>query len=244
MGQAISAANAQIAKAPSNSGFYELLGTALFLNKRDFQGAEAAFEKSTELDKKNIGAQLRLIQVQATRGAKDQAVATCRRALADNPNEHGLYIMLGDLYRSRQDWTGAADAYQKALALKPENPQASHDLASVLLQSGGNLDFALSLAQTARRRLPNSPAIADTLGWIYYQKGAYRSAVDSLREALRLGEKTGAADNPTFHYHLGMAYAKSGETTLARQQLQQALKLDPNATDAQVAKKQLAELKS
>jgi tetratricopeptide (TPR) repeat protein len=152
--------------------------------------------------------------------------------------------MLGDLYRSRQDWNGAADAYQKALALKPQNAQASHDLASVTLQSGGNLDVALSLAQAARRGMPTSPDVADTLGWIYYQKGAYRLAVDSLREALRLSEKTGVADNPTFHYHLGMAYAKSGETTLARQQLQQALRLDPNLTDAQVAKKQLAELKS
>lgn len=242
--QAISAAYAQIAKAPNNSGFHELLGTALFLNKKDLQGAEAAFEKSTALDSKNVGAQLRLIQVQTARGAKDQAIATCKGALANNPNEPSLYIMLGDLDRSRKDWTGAADAYQKALALKTDNPQASHDLASVMLQSGGNLDVALSLAQAARRGMPNSPAVADTLGWIYYQKGAYTLAVDSLREALRLEEKAGAADNPAFHYHLGMAYAKTGETTLARQQLQQALRLDPDATDAQVAKKQLAELKS
>jgi Flp pilus assembly protein TadD len=121
---------------------------------------------------------------------------------------------------------------------------ASNSLASVMLQSGGNLDVALSLAQTARRGLPQSSGVADTLGWIYYQKGAYHSAVDSLREALRLSQDSHSPDNPQFHYHLGMAYAKSGQTTLARQHLQEALKLGPNSSDADDAKRQLAELKS
>ena len=242
--QAISTANAQIAKAPNNSGFYELLGTALFVNKKDLNGAEAAFEKSAEIDKKNSVAQLRLAQVQAAKGATDQAITTCNRALENNPNEPGFYIMLGDLYKSRQDWNRATEAYQKALAIKPDNPLASNDLAFVLLQSGGNLDVALSLAQTARRRMPDSATFADTLGWIYYQKGAYRLAVDSLQEALKLGQESNSPDNPRFHYHLGMAYAKSGQTTLARQHLQQVLKLNPNSSDAEDAKKKLAELKS
>jgi hypothetical protein len=41
-----------------------------------------------------------------------------------------------------------------------------------------------------------------------------------------------------------MAYAKSGQTSLARQQLQTALKMNPNSNDAEDAKKQLAQLKS
>ena len=56
-----------------------------------------------------------------------------------------------------------------------------------MLQSGQTLDVALSLAQNARRGPPNSPAIADTLGRIYYQKGAWASSIDSLQEALRTG---------------------------------------------------------
>ena len=92
--------------------------------------------------------------------------------------------------------------------------------------------------------MPRSPGVADTLGWIYYQKGAYHSAVDSLKEALRLAQETNSPDNPRLHYHLGMAYAKSGQVTFARQQLQQALKLNPNSSDAENARKQLAALKS
>jgi len=242
--QAIAAANAQIAKSPNNSEFYDLLGTLLFVNKKDMAGAEAAFEKSAELDKKNSSAILKLAQVQATKGSIDQAIATCRRGLENVPNEPGFYILLGDLYQSRRDWNDATEAYQKALVIKPENPLASNDLASVMLQSGGNLDVALSLAQTARRGMPQSAGVADTLGWIYYQKGAYLSAVDSLHEALRLAQDSNSPDNPRIHYHLGMAYAKSGQATLARQQFEKMLKMSPDPNDASEAKKQLAQLKS
>jgi tetratricopeptide (TPR) repeat protein len=242
--QAIATANVQITKQPNNSGFYELLGTTLFINKKDLNGAEAEFEKSAELDKKNSSAQLKLAQVQVAKGATDQAIATCGRALVNSPNEPSFYILLGDLYQSRRDWNHATEAYQKALAIKPQNPLASNDLASVMLQSGANLDVALSLAQTARRGLPESPGVADTLGWIYFQKGAYHSAVDSLREALRLARNSESPENSHLHYQLGMAYAKSGETTLARQQLETALEMNPNSSDAADARKQLAQLKS
>jgi len=242
--QAISAANTQIAKSPGNSGFYDLLGTALFYPKKDLSGAATAFQKSAELDKNSSEPLLKLAQVQAAMGSTDEAIATCRGGLANHPDEPGFYILLGDLYQDGRDWSGATEAYQKALAIRPDNPMASNDLASVMLQSGGNLDVALSLAQTARRGMPRSPRVADTLGWIYYQKGAYHSAVDSLQEALRLAQEASSPDNPRLHYHLGMAYAKSGQVILARQQLQQALKLNPNSGDAENAKKQLAELKS
>ena len=157
--------------------------------KKDLSGAATAFQKSAELDKNNSEPLLKLAQVQAAMGSTDEAIATCRGALANHPNEPGFYILLGDLYQGRRDWSGATEAYQKALAIRPDNPMASNDLASVMLQSGGNLDVALSLAQTARRGMPRSPGVADTLGWIYYQKGAYHSAVDSLQEALRLAQE-------------------------------------------------------
>jgi tetratricopeptide (TPR) repeat protein len=106
------------------------------------------------------------------------------------------------------------------------------------------LDVALSLAQTARRGLPNSPGVADTLAWIDYQKGAYQSAVGLLQEALKLQEKNKMPDNPDIHYHLGMAYEKSDHPALARQHLEQVLKINPNYRDAVEVKKQLIALKS
>jgi len=65
-----------------------------------------------------------------------------------------------------------------------------------------------------------------------------------LQEALKLGQKNNAPDNPNIHYHLGMAYAKTEQAALARQQLERVLKIDPNYSEAAEIKKQLAGLKS
>jgi tetratricopeptide (TPR) repeat protein len=244
MDKAISVANAQIAKSPNSSAFYDLLGTTLFNNKKDLDGAEAAFKKSAELDKNNADALLKLGQVQAAKGSPDQAIATYQQAIKDNPREASFYIFTGELYESKQDWNHAKDAYQKALEIKPENPLASNNLAYVMMQSGGNVDMALSLARTARRGMPDSPDAADTLGWVLYQKGAYQSAVDLFQEALKLGAKNKRPDDAGVHYHLGLAYEKTGNNDLARQHLERVLKIDPNYSEAADVKKQLAQLKS
>lgn len=241
--KAIAAAKAQIAKSPNNSSFYALLGSALFHSKKDLSGAEAALEKSSALDKHNTDALLNLCQVRAAKGEIDEAIATAQQALQDNPREPNLFVLMGKLYEAKPDWKKAEDAYQNALTLNSHDAMASNNLAKVLLQTGGNLDVALSLAQTARTGLPNSPAVADTLAWIYCQKGAYQPAIGLLQEALKLQEKNKMPDNPEVHYHLGMAYAKSGQPALARQQFERVLKINPNSSAATDAKTQLAQLK-
>jgi tetratricopeptide (TPR) repeat protein len=242
--RAIVATNAQIAKAPNSSGFYDLLGTVLFQNKKDWNGAETAFRKSAELDRSNTGALIKLGEVQTASGHADLALATYQQSVQEHPREANFYILMGQLYEARQDWNNAQNSYQKALELKPADPIASNNLANVMVQTGGNVDIALSLAQTARRALPDSSDVADTLGWIYYQKGAYQSAIGLLQEAIKLREKNNIPEDPGIHFHLGLAYQKAGKPELARQQLERVLKLDPNYGDAAEVRKQLAQLKS
>jgi tetratricopeptide (TPR) repeat protein len=242
--KAVAAANAQIAKSGNSSAFYDLLGTALFNEKKDLKGAETALQKSVALDKNNSDALLKLGQVQVAEGSTDNAIATYQNALKDNPREPSFYILTGELYESKQDWDKAKQSYQKALEISPENPVASNNLAYVMLQTGGNVDVALSLAQTARRADPDNANTADTLGWIFYQKGAYSSAIELFQEALKLAEKQKSPDNPTVHYHLGLAYQKIDKPAQAREQLQRVLKINPNYSDAADVKKQLAQLQS
>ncbi len=97
--KAIAAANAQIAKSPVNSGFYDLLGTALFYNKKDLSGADAALQKSVALDKHNSDAWLKLCQVRAAKGEIDQAVDTAQQALQDNSRQPSLYHLHGKTVR-------------------------------------------------------------------------------------------------------------------------------------------------
>jgi tetratricopeptide (TPR) repeat protein len=242
--KALAAIKTQIAKVPNNSGFYDLLGTVLYDSKKDLNGAQAAFEKSIELDPNNFEALLKLGRVQVDKGSTDQAIATYQHSLQGTTRDATFYVLCGQLYESKQDWENAKLMYQKALGIAPDNPVASNNLAYVIMQTGGNMDVALSLAQTAHRGMPDSPNAADTLGWVYYQKGAYKSAIDLFQEALKLGVRSKMPENPTVHYHLGLAYGKDNQPMLARQHLERVLKLDPNYSRAAEVRKALAQLRS
>lgn len=239
--KAFDAANQQIAKAPNSSNLYDLLGTAFYEVKKDYPGAQAALQKAVDLDKHNIDAIEKLGRVEIKQGAADQALALCLQAVKDNPHEVRFYNFAGEIYESKQNWDQAKAMYQQALGVSPDNPLASNNLAYMILQQGGNVDVAMNMAQTARRGMPNSPNFADTLGWAYYQKGVYQSAINQFQEALRLSEKNGGADDATVHYHLGLAYQKTNQNALARQQLEKAVKLKPDNPEA---RKALAELRS
>jgi len=237
--KAIAAAQAQIAKSPNNSNFYDLLGTALFDGKKDYAGAEAALRQAVDLDKTNGDAIEKLGKVQIQQGNMDQALALYQQATRDNPRNATFYILSGELYDAKQNWDQAKAMYQQALVVSPDNPLAANNLAYVLLEQGGNIDLAMNMAQTARRGMPNSPNAADTLGWAYYQKGIYHSAIDQFLEALRLNQKNGGPDSATVHYHLGLAYQKVNQNTLAREHLEKAVKLKPQYADARKALSEL-----
>jgi tetratricopeptide (TPR) repeat protein len=221
--KAVFAAQTQVAKVPNSSALHDLLGTVLFNNKKDLKAAEVELKKATQLDRNNSDAFVKLGQVQFAMGSADEAIATYEQSIKDNPREVSFYILAGELYESKKDMAKARQMYQKALDIQPDNALASNNLAYVMLEEGGNIDVALSMAQNARRSMPDSPNAADTLGWAYYQKGAYNTAIDLFKEAMKK-----RPDDATLNYHIGMAYLKSDQQSLARQHLERVLKINPN----------------
>jgi Tfp pilus assembly protein PilF len=102
-----------------------------------------------------------------------------------------------------------------------------------MLENGENVDVALTLAQTARRGMPNSQNSADTLAWAYYYKGTYGFARDLLEDAIKINPNSQA-----MHYHLGMVYSKLGDRSNAAIHLKKSIALAPDsqaAKDARVA---------
>ena len=73
---------------------------------------------------------------------------------------------------------------------------------------------------------------------MYYKKDLVSRAIPPLQVSVLR-----APSNPTFWYHLGLAYAKSGETTQAKKALDRALDLNPTFPDASDARAVLASLK-
>ena len=157
--------------------------------------------------------------------------------IRENPKDVRAYVGFGTLEERRGNWQSAQKLYQNALLIQPDQPAAANNLSYLLLEHGGNTDHALALAQTARRAMPDSPNTADTLAWAYYKKGIYNSAVDLLEEVTRK-----VPQNPTYYYHLGLAYEKSNKVAQARSTFQRALQIDPKSPHADEIHQALADL--
>jgi Tfp pilus assembly protein PilF len=105
-----------------------------------------------------------------------------------------------------------------------------------MLDHGGDLNVALSLAQTARRNMPEVPNTADTLGWAYYRGGSFNLAAPMFEEAVKR-----EPGNATYHYHLGLAYQKMNDGARAKAELQKAISVDPKSAVAEEARRAVAQ---
>jgi tetratricopeptide (TPR) repeat protein len=220
---------AQIAKSPNNPALFDLLA-GLQMHMKNFAGARDTAAKAMQLAPANrAGVQL-YAQALANLGSLDQAINAWKQWADAHTNDAGAATELGMLESAKGDQTKAMEYYKKALQIDPEQAVAANNLAYLMVENGQNTDVALSLAQTARRTLPNAPSSADTLAWVYYYKGTYASARDLLEDALKTDP-----DNASMQYHLGMIYTKLNDKPDAELHLKKAVSLAPNTPTAKQA---------
>jgi tetratricopeptide (TPR) repeat protein len=220
--KAMARVQAQATKTPSNDSLYVLLG-GLQVENKDLAGAEASLHKAISINRHNVDAVTLLSKVEMARGERNGALGTAYQAIADNPVNPTVSFFTGTLEELVGNPQKAEELYRKALALEPNFAPACNNLAYLMLQNGEDSNAALALAQIARQKMPDSASAADTLAWIYYQKGLYGFAADLLREALQR-----EPNNATYHYHLGMVYHKQNKKLEARKHLQRALQINPS----------------
>ena len=146
-------------------------------------------------------------------------------------------MLLGVLYDMKKKSDLSEQHYRKALKVNAEFAPAANNLAYLLAEKDGDLNEAFDFARLAKEKLPNDPGVMDTLGWVYYKKGLYDSAIAELNDCI---EKMN--DNAMVHYHLGMVYYKVEEGAKARVALEKALALDPKFEKAEEVREVLAKL--
>jgi tetratricopeptide (TPR) repeat protein len=203
----------------------------------DYARSEELLRRAIEVDPARNEAYGVLGQLYAAQGRVDQALREFETLAQREPKSIGAHTIMGTLLQAQSRRVEAKAAYRRALSIDATAPVSANNLAWMFAEDNENLEEALRLAQVAKTRLPDSPDVADTLGWVYYRMGVAKSAVPFFREA---AEKQPA--NASFQYHLGLAAWKSGEVTAARKALETALKLDPKAPEAAEARDALAKL--
>jgi Zn-dependent protease with chaperone function len=137
-----------------------------------------------------LGYQLNL----GTMGARlgDHLIATViRHEIERSPENPSLYALLGDLSYRRQEFAEVQQAYERSLALKPDQPQVLNNLAWLLATSADERlrdpPRALALALRAAE-LEESAYVFDTLAESYFINGMAAEAVAAGERALALAK--------------------------------------------------------
>ena len=160
-----------------------------------------------------------LAQLYLSTGRRNQALQYYQRVTELRPRPFEALTVVGMLKQEAADRPGAIEAYERALAISPEAGVAANNLAW-LYADDNRLEDAARLAEQAVKSLNDSPPALDTLGWIAYRRQRYAIAIQHLSHAV-----TSAPRNPTYHYHLGLAYASAGRHAEAGAELERTIAL-------------------
>ena len=206
------------------------LGGKVLLAASQFERAEKLLRRASDLDPLNLETFSLLGRLYIEQDRLAPALQEFDALAAADPKNLSAHVMAAMIVHARGDIKDARRRYNKVLQIEPRSVLAANNLAALYSEQGQNLDLAQQLAERAADQMPGHPEIQDTLGMIYYQR-------HQVGQAVRRFEQSVAVDpqNPVYHYHLALAYSKSGDKERARRSLQAALKLNPQFTDAQAA---------
>jgi len=223
---ALSAVREYASRYPKSGGLQYLLGTWLMRLNYSAE-ARTAFDAAIQASPGFLAAMEKRADLDIASGNPNAALQAIASVAAAPGGEGSAELALGVLEEHPGGNSETAIAhYRKALQFDPDNLVALNNLAFHLAATAGHADEAVTLALRAKKLDPNSASVDDTLGWAYYNNGAYKLAVQYLQESVARELK------PDRKYRLAMAYFKAGESDKAHAALRDALKMNPSSPEA------------
>lgn len=176
----------------------------------DWAGADTAFQKALALEPQNSVVLLGASSLDATLGRFDEAVALNRRAVEIDPLSVVAHISMGMHAYYAGQLNTATDAYQKALAISPADPEA-HYLLGLVYISRAQPQLALAEFQKDERSIQRNVGEA-----LAYAALGRKAEADGSLQQLITDYRTQAA------YQIAEVYAFRGETDRAFEWLELA----------------------
>ena len=226
----------------------------------------------TEVKKPGAPVSFRLIlaRTAAQSGKADLAADQLQQAVKQDPKSYEAHMLLGDHFRSQDDFKDAIRMYQTAADIAPKDPAPEIFLA--LAEDGsGNSTAAIAAYRAALARQPESPVVLNDLAFYLSEHGgSLDEALTMSQQAVQKASLPNFSDtlgwiylkknrpenavsvfqnivrkqpnNPVFQYHLGAALLAKGDKPGARAALGSALQKKPAKQDETKIKELLAQI--
>jgi Flp pilus assembly protein TadD len=163
-------------------------------------------------------------------GYYNQAEASFRLALRDDPSSAEAHYGLGSVYLKQENIADARASFEQVLKLTANYPDTGPNAwnnLGLLATREGRITEAIDYFQGALRLNPDFWIALENLGNAYRQQKRWDEARSALERAVALRPQ-----EPEANYSLAMVYAQTGDTGRASQYLQKALTLRPAYPEA------------
>jgi tetratricopeptide (TPR) repeat protein len=214
-----------------------VLAAMVHTNMGGAQEAEKLLRTAIEVDPRQLRAYEMLAQLYLAQQRLDESRAEFDNIAARSAAHVGAATMAAIILTVQGKQPEAQQRYEQIVAKNPRAAVAANNLAWMYAERGEKLNEALELAQSAKAELPDEPEINDTLGYVYLKRNLGQLAIRPFQDAVTKQPK-----NPSFRLHLGQAYAQAGDTSAARRELEEALRLSADFEGAAEARRLLAEV--
>jgi tetratricopeptide (TPR) repeat protein len=149
----------------------------VYMAQFKLKSASEEFAKAIELKPDNKENYLYKARADQMRGAKDEAIAACRKALEIDPSFAEAYLVIGDTLRDDEKRRGEADAaYRAAVKARPDLPEAVESLGERLLYSNKDEKGAEREFRKAMQLDPNRMAGRFALGRLLVEQNRLKEA--------------------------------------------------------------------
>jgi tetratricopeptide (TPR) repeat protein len=249
---AIHSAEKAVALDPKSSIYHEWLGRA-YGEKADHAGWFSAislakktnkeFVTAVELDSRNFSARQALIEFDCSApgmvgGGEDKAQPHIKELMQMDAAE-GHYAA-GNCRRQKKDFAVADEEFTKALESRPKSAELIYDIGDYAAKRG-QAERLMAVAESGERAAPNDPRAKfyRAVGLVL-QKERPEEAENLLGAyAKRAPKRTGFPSSAAAHAWLGRLYEGENDFASAKEEFENALRLDPKNKIAQEELKKL-----
>jgi tetratricopeptide (TPR) repeat protein len=206
-------------------------------------------EATQKTNEKIKGLNASLVQAKELEGAGnyDQAITVLQGAAQTDPNQDLIWAYLGDAQRGAKKYAEAADSYQKALAIKPNNGSYLNGLADAYAKSGQTDKAVQTYAAAATADAPNAALYYYNEGAVFTNTGKIDEAVAAFDKAIELDPKRADAYYWKGVDLIGKATMKDNKMVApagTAEAFNKYLELQPSGKYAEASKQMLATIGS
>lgn len=183
----------------------QALYAEVLVESRRYEEAWMAARRALKCDERFVPALIALVKASRAQGRDELAESILAQALEVDPEEAELHFLLGEQLKDEPGkLREVLQAYERAVALRPDYAEARMALGVQLL-AGGNYAEAASHFEAAEELVPTLPAVHVNLGDAYRALERWTDAQNAYQRALELESKL-----PEAHFGLGLLYLSAG----------------------------------